>query len=348
MDRITDDGLDTLASFIDTEVEPELAIVDRSTLERVANCPAQGAFVASGKVLNDSDAASSGNEVHAAFSEAVSWYVSSSGELNVRDVVEIMQGRLLNSRPDVQPEVIDSAWRCSWEWCKFLFDRNPQDVIRYDGGKGEHSGQLAWDIPWAGCRVTSELDFLHAGPSPRVLHEVDYKSGRKQWTANDVERSFQFTVHAWLVFQNYPTVDALEVRIFNTRACRFSYEAVYERRDFARYEARVVAAVQAWNKWRGVEPSKCEAWPSADKCDLCPARALCPAVPASDVDADPVGYVKSMFALESKLDGMALVAAAYVDRTGKDILTADGIAFGRGKPKADRKPKCELYTSKGE
>lgn len=54
-----------------------------------------------------------------------------------------------------------------------------------------------------------------------------------------------------------------------------------------------------------------------------------------------------MVATQAKLDALTEIAKAHVAKTGKDIVSASGAAFGIGKPKRQTKPKQSLYTVKG-
>jgi hypothetical protein len=49
--------------------------------------------------------------------------------------------------------------------------------------------------------------------------------------------------------------------------------------------------------------------------------------------------------LQSRLDAMSKLASAYVERTGADIVSPSGAAFGTGRVKRAVKPKKELYVS---
>lgn len=334
-------------SFLDDEPDfaPEpFAVVDRSTLERYSQCPAQARYVDAGFVLNESTETAVGSEVHEALSEAVREFHASRGAMNAADLADVVRSRLLNSRPDVQPLVLEAARRSVWDFAKYLDGMAPTSIVRYDGGIGDKSGQLAWDIPHLNTRVTSEVDLLHAGPAKEVLHEIDYKSGHGQWTATDVSRAFQFAMHAWLILHNYEHVQAVEIRIWNTRTNRITYGVDFERRQLPELDARVTRAAAEWVRWRDVEPQNAPTLPAATKCELCRAAALCPVVPPSEIDADPKEFVRRLNALQIKVDALSKIATAYVDRTGADIVTDDGLAFGRAKPKAERKTPATLYT----
>jgi PD-(D/E)XK nuclease superfamily protein len=147
------------------------------------------------------------------------------------------------SRPDVQPQVVQ-ALRRTFPIIEHLtthpnnLPRASEDLMRYDGGEGQHAGQLAADILPAlddgsrgPVRGTGELDLLLATVSPEELEMVDFKSGWREWNAGEVAESFQFQMYAWLVLQNYPAVQRVRVRVYITRAGEFTGAVEFTRRQ---------------------------------------------------------------------------------------------------------------------
>lgn len=325
---------------------PALAIVDRSSLERCDVCPAQAKFVADKRVITASHETDVGNAVHEALGELTTEYVESRGQIGVTDLVDTARQLLCASRPDIQGDAIAAVRASLWAWAKHIHGIHPENVLRWDGGKGDRSGQLAWDIDDLKVRVTSEVDFLSTGRAPEVVNETDYKSGRKVWTAADVEDSFQFAMHAWLILENYPEVQLVNIRVWNTRLNSLTYGVHWKRDDLYQLQYRIRSSVQNWLRYRDVPAEDCPTWPTVEKCQFCPAAALCPAVPA-DIQrfaADPAGLVETMVATQAKLDALAEIAKGHVTATGKDIITASGAAFGIGKPKRQTKPRQSLYS----
>lgn len=319
---------------------------DRSTIERWGNCPAQAKIIESGDVITTSDAANSGNVVHDAVSRAVVEYIDTCGTPDVGDLVEIMVSYVQHARVDVQPHALDGIRFSAWTIAKWLKSIPHQDIMRHDGGEGLQCGQLAWDIAVSEdvtVRATSELDFLYGGPSEEVVEVVDWKSGYATWTATEIKSSFQFTQHAWLVLMNYPTVNEVGVRVFNTRWNSFTGRVRFTRDRIEDYEARVATACGEMVRWRDHESPP--AYPSKEKCALCDAAALCPLAvgPVRDVAEDPQSFVRQMHATQVRLDAMVKAAKDYVKKSGDDIRTPDGLAFGIQKPKSNRAPTSQLY-----
>lgn len=341
---------ETTLSFAWVEDSPTLT-ADRSTLERHATCPAQARFVECGLVNDASQIADTGEAVHQAYGAGVRAYIdlASEGEImRAGMLADIIRTELRQARPDIQPDAIAAAGRSVWSFAQFIADVHPMNVLRYDGGEGEHSGQLAWDLDGLGIRVTSELDLLLATESKAVLREVDYKSGWRRWSVSEVAKSYQFQTHGWLVLQNYPEVECLEVQVWDTRRNDVTYPVAFERSDLPNWHARIASAAGYFYQHRNTPPHQAPAWPAADKCQACVAAGVCPVAghDARAIEQDPEGYVASMFAVDAQLDAMKKVAAAYVEKHG-DIQTPSG-CYGVNKPKADRRPTKHLYTIKAK
>lgn len=330
--------------------EPAVLIADRSDLERFVECPAAGYAIRHKLVPTDKFCTNSGEEVHRAFSAATHEWIASQASLNPGELAETLKQEARNARPDVQPDVIRATKWSTWEWSRFIASINPENILRFDGGGDlNRSGQLAADFPVGDTivRATSELDLLYAGPAKRLLHEVDYKSGCKQWQAADVWDSLQFQLHALLVFENYPECDGLEVTIWNTRHNRRTYTVEFQRsKHLDEIAARVRSAAAAFATYRDDENAP--VWPAAEKCAFCDAAVICPAASQMQktLEENPPGWVDAMLALDTRLDAMRKAAMSYVSKTGNDIVSPSGAAFGYGKPKQSRKPSAALYSVK--
>jgi hypothetical protein len=109
------------------------------------------------------------------------------------------------------------------QWSQLIYSIHPGNILAFDGGEDiDRSGQLAIDFPDLRTRYTSELDLLYQGDSPEVGEEVDYKTGWKDWTTEDIRDSFQFQSHAVLALEKYPQWQALRVRVFDARHRRLT------------------------------------------------------------------------------------------------------------------------------
>jgi hypothetical protein len=343
---------DALGSFIVLDEVP-IHVLDRSTIENAAKCPFLACAHSEGKI-NFPAVLHVGNEVHDALSRVSLAWIQSDGTYSPGELAEALTGELRGSRPDLQPDVIDACRASAWSWGQFLaHECHPGNILALDGGgEVDRSGQFAIDFSDLNVRATSEVDLLYSGPSPELLHEVDYKTGHKLHTAASVYHSFQFQFHAVLVFANFPEVNGLEVTIWNTRTNQRSYRVVFDRRKLPEYTARVRMAIQS--HMTNVLPHTLDdptdlppTWPTWEKCSECEAAALCPAAgqDIGDVARDPVASLQRLIAAQAKVDGLAKALAAHVDATKQDIR-AGSVCFGRNKPKSDRKAAAAVYEVK--
>lgn len=330
----------------------EIETVDRSTLEHYATCPAQARYIADGRCKVVGAAAVIGAEGHDAISKTITEYIETRGFLEMPmsrldSFRETLLRHLRESRPDVQPQVLASLQSSAWGLSRYVSELHYENIVRFDGGTGDLSGQLAFDVEDLGLRITSEVDLLHATPAPELLTELDWKSGWKNWTERDVRDSFQFQMHAFLVLSTYETVEALRVSIWNTRAGRKTYAVEFRRDDLKAIETRIRSAAAKYLEWRDKPAVLAETWPTLEKCRICSAAAVCPAADheTTEIATDPAAFVDQLVVVGAKYDAMKRTASAYVDRHG-DIISTSGAAFGTQKPKSARKPTKDLYEVK--
>jgi hypothetical protein len=329
-----------IKSFALFEDEPDVTVLDRSTLQNWTTCPWQAKAIEGGRVLVTSNAMASGEEGHAALSRATQFWIDSNGLMSPTDIRNCLESELRAARPDVQPEALAGVMASAWSWAQYLHAVHPDNILRFDGGEVcDRSGQLSIDLEGLDVRVTSELDLLHAGDSIELLHEVDYKTGHQCHSASDVAHAFQFQLHAVLVFENYPHVNGLEVVAWDTRLNRRSYRVVFDRRRVHDYRSRLRMAVETRMRHFDSPPT----WPTVEKCELCPAAAICPepGEPIRDIAQSPPAVLKQLIATEAKGDALRKLLTAYVDQNGRDV-TVDGHAFGRVKA-TERKPTAKVY-----
>lgn len=347
-----DDSQNLLASFFDFgEGEAAaLEIVDRSTIERYTVCPAQARYLETGAVNWTHAAMASGEAVHRALGRSLTEYIDAGGEMTPMDLEADVMNELYRARPDIQPDALSAARGMAWSWSRLVGSIHPENILAYDGGSERRSGQLGWDIPDLGLRLTSELDLLYAGRAPQLLHEIDYKTGWAKHSAASVSESFQFQMHAWLVLHNYPEVEALEVRVWNTRSRRLTLGVEFDRqRDLPQINARIRSAAELYRQHAATPAEQAETWPLVDRCAACPVAARCPAAgqDAADLASDPGAYIDQLTALEARVSAMKKQAGAYVDASRADIVSASGNAFGREKPKTTRAVPKGLYSTSG-
>lgn len=337
----------TLDSFIldDLPVAAQVRL-DRSLLERCATCPFQARAVLDGRVNDSSHAANSGQAVHDAISQTVTDYIESNGAYEPAEIRTILEQNLRGTRPDIQPDAIAGARASIYEIGKLIYKTDPLNILAFDGGEDVgKSGQLAMELP-PNYLITSELDFLYAGESPELLHLVDWKSGWAVHTAAQVFHSFQFNLHAELVFTKFEKVQGLEVRVLNTRTGQFTFRVTFYRDRMAAFRTRLFSAIQAYEvEVRGPNPAT---WPAEEKCSLCPAASLCPVSGETiqQIATDPKAALRKLVAIEASGDQLKKLLAAYADEHG-DIIDGD-LAFGRNKPASTRRAPAAIYAAPKE
>lgn len=329
--------------------EIELEVLDRSTLEAWANCPAQAKLIEAGSCIRETSPLVVGCEAHDVLSRTMRAYMSSPLHFSPYDVREELHDQIRRSRPDVQPDVVENLQYMAYEWSKFLLNIHPDNILHHDGGEGERSGQIAYDLEHLGCRVTSELDFLYTGDSPDVLHEIDYKTGHTTYTVQGIKNSFQFQMHAALVLKKYPKQKALETTIWATRKNQRSYRVIFDREDMPLWTARIEQAAQLAMKFKRQPIERVPTWPEQDKCGLCPVSHLCPRLECHP--GDPVAMLEKLIVVENAEAELRKQLIAAVGRTKQDIVTPAGNRFSKVGPVSKgtwkvSSPKLELETEK--
>lgn len=341
------EGEDTASSFHVADA-PDLAVLDRSTLEDWATCPAMAALKAAGRVNTSSAIANAGEEVHRAIGSTVAEYIDRSFTLGKRELREWLTTALQHARPDVQPDAMAGCRRSVWAIVEFLMGSHggepergihPDNILAFDGGE-EHgrSGQLAVDYADLGVRVTSEIDLLISTSTPEVLCEVDWKSGRKLHLETAVKSSFQFQLHAVLILDKYPGAQELRTQIWNTRTDRRTFTVSFRREYLPEYEARIRSAASLWRAHNDTPPEKCPCWPEAEKCRICDAAAVCHVGRGFLRGQTPEELVDTLVAMDVKQKALGKHLAAIADERGEDIVSPTGAAYGRCKPRTAKRP----------
>jgi hypothetical protein len=328
------------------EIEDDVLTVDRSTLEGFCNCPAQSLLRESGIGRTVGEIAVVGEEVHKAISDAIDLYIGSGGSMDRKVIQEELHTNLRAARPDVQPQVVKAFASSVWPFSDWLWRLHASNILRFDGGRGDRSGQLSLDFTVADqtVRVTSELDVLYSTASPEVIEEMDWKTGWKPWSPESVQESFQFQLHALLVFGNYPEIQALRTRIWSRRSNGPSWATEFRRDRLKPIESRVLSAIGDWLRWKDAIPAKAETRPTAEKCRICPVSHKCP---VADMDVpemlgSPAKWLDRLASVEETAKTIKKRLSVFVDLTGNDVV-GTGIGFGNDKPNSTRKTPKRIY-----
>lgn len=327
---------------------PKQFVLDRSTLELWQNCPFQAWCIETGKVKITNTLMAAGNEIHAGISRCIQEWIDTDGMLEefggrVKGaIVDYLEGELRASRPDVQPQVLAGARASLWSFAEFLSQIRPVNILAFDGGEGDLSSQFAVDLPGLNVRATSELDLLTATESIDVLRITDWKTGWKHNTAAIVRESFQFQMHADLVFERYPGIQAVEVVAWDTRSNRRTYRVLFDRKHKGDFHTRILMAVEARMRYYDNPP----AWPTVEKCSTCPAACLCPEADKTTKNhtTDPPAVLEQLIATEARAKALKAFLTKTVDTTGQPVLCGTH-AFGRVR-KTKKEPNAQIYKLK--
>lgn len=333
----------SLDSFQIIEDAPQRTVLDRSTLEAWSICPWQAHAIETAEPkLIVGELAVAGTLAHDCFAAGTKLWIESGMQVSIRDIANEITNAAVDARPDLQPDVIDSTSRAAWDWAEYLNKfGHANNILAFDGGDDcNRSGQMS--ITMGNIDVTSEVDFLRFAGNEGF--EDDFKTGWKDWTDDAIRDSFQFQMHAALIFHNFPAVETLYVRVWNTRRHTRTPWTTFQRRDVGRYVARISSAV-AVRMSGDTTP-----WPSSTKCAICPVAKLCPA--ADDVvklDNDPQAMLAKLVAVTAQADSLKDALTLHVDATQADVVLPSGDAFGRNKPApvtksgAEKKRAVSLY-----
>jgi hypothetical protein len=257
-------------------------------------------------------------------------------------------GEINYARPDVQPAAIEALRPAIWTVSNIVATQSVGNILRYDGGDGKRTGQVAADLD-ANVRLTAEMDLLLSTESTEVLRLYDWKTGRGTSDIGDVKDAFQFQFYCWLLFQEYPGVNRVDVVVANTREGRALPPVHFYRSKLPEYLGRITTAVNAWTDNEEPVPlEKVAAWPSVEKCRLCDAAVDCP-VAEREVAMEPVGVLLQVIALDARRDKLEELLKAAVTKSGGPIRTPEGDCYGKfGAEKPRETFKVKAATNKGD
>ena len=339
----------------DADDKPQV-LLDRSTLEDWMACPFRGSCTEGHpeadyweKMLPVGPAADAGNEVHRIIAEGIDLYAR-DGE----DPTDYWQAEMKKGRADLQEATLAGLRKTIWSLSRYVKKLHPHDFLLYqqprkddgsyvikDEHAKDHDGQLAWELlPANSTRgplmVTSEVDLLVACASREEIAEIDFKSGMKVWNSDSVKQAFQFRLHAWLLFKNFPDVRFVRQSVWMTRMNWLTPRVNVTRRELENIEALLLmSAKERESVMYGGHAA--EAYPSESKCAWCRAVLVCPSAcaPQAEIVENPLKYAKDTVAVQTMLGKRLETLREYVDAHGE--VSGDGVAFGLKAPKKIRK-----------
>lgn len=350
-------------------------ILDRSTLERYAECPQQGYLKClydavcayqSGhpplwyeqKMMDSADPmllaemkkyACKGTETSICQTGvAIHGLIEKAFEECEGDLTRVPDWIVSNApkiRPDIQPE----ALRAMRHVADMLSDLHVS-IIAIEQ-------QVATEMK--GITLTCRLDLLAQGTN-QSLHVIDWKTGYKRRTPAETADSFQAQFIAYLLWSQpcYKEVNVIHFWYYETRYGTKSYARFVRNEEhprlphltqYAAFESRIANALSLFLT------NTQDAWPDEEKCCQCDMVSFCSAahLNAEQIDKDPKAFIDHLAYLCGKVAAMKKAATAWVKAKGP--LVGTKVVFDRKKPSErftcgfinikDDTDECETQTN---
>lgn len=313
-------------------------IVDRSTLDAFVRYPYRARMVSTLGLVESSEPMEVGIAVHDCLASMTALHIEAGG-LMATELANRLEGGLAAINPALSNEINAAMRATTWAWSRYMSVLPPSAIMRHDGGEGDRSGQMAFEVN--GVLVTSEVDLMLATAAPEYVKVIDYKTGWGLWDEDDIESSFQFQLHAFLILANYPEVEQVGVAVWNTRVNRLTKFVRFSRENLNAYFRRVEAAVDHWKACQGMATDDLPCHPADEHCPTCPVLMQC-RLAREEHKATPAELLKRLFILQQQEEVVTKLLKVHVEAGGCDV-EADGLCFGANKPKSTRKPTMTLY-----
>lgn len=343
---------------------PAPEVLDRTLLECYSLCPAWGLFVERNPELCGSPEAMSGTLTHEVFAWVLTEYALHRWPNDDEPPWATLEAYARQTRPDLQQDVLAALRPSLYSWSRWVLKRSPEDFVRFAQTRKRsqeatddeetlraRGGQLAREILPATTKrgpilATSELDTLVATPSEVVYDEIDYKTGHTPWTLDKVAKSFQFRLHAFLVFGTYKKLERLRVSIWMTRMNKRTAPVTFTRQQADDILGLLQQTVEYRRQALALKDTEqAETWPAPDKCRICPCLQECPQAERKirDIAADPVAFAQQTMICHLQVEDDIQNLAAYVDEHGPNIEWPGGKC---GRFPSDAKPRKKPFRFK--
>jgi len=350
-------------STTELRIADEPIVVRRSELENYANCPLAARMAGSVSKL-----AEAGEQCHQIIAGAIRKFVTTKGHMKAPDLADFMIRGSWEARGDVNQETVDAMRPGAWSIARYISELHWSNILAFDGGEfGEDgkkltasytyedeegcafteeitcSGQFDADIDvlhpitdeLQAMRLTAEFDLLHSVRYPNRLQLVDWKTGHAKWTDAMVESSFQFQFYAYLVLASFPTMDAVDVIIFNVRHNTRTAGVRFLRSDMDRIRGRIEEACRTYLMNYLIPLEQVETRPSREGCQFCDQAARCTVCDwdIHDTAADPPRALRHLIVLEQAVKCRKTGLNAECKKSGDDIQSGND-KYGMKKPRS--------------
>lgn len=344
-------------STTELRIADEPIVVRRSELENYANCPLAARMAGSVSKL-----AEAGEQCHQIIAGAIRKFVTTKGNMKSNDLADFMIRGSWEARGDVNQETVDAMRPGAWSIARYISELHWSNILAFDGGEDltatytyedEEGSAFTADVSCSGqfdadidvlnpitdelqaMRLTAEFDLLHSVRYPNRLQLVDWKTGHAKWTDAMVESSFQFQFYAYLVLASFPTMDAVDVIIFNVRNNTRTAGVRFLRSDMDRIRGRIEEACRTYLMNYQIPLEQVETRPSREGCQFCDVAARCTVCDKdiSDIAANPGAAVDVLIATEQKGKAIESTLKPIIKKSGEDIVAPSGARYGFNKPK---------------
>jgi len=339
--------------------------LDRSRLERYANCPMQGYLYTLAEALKTK---AEGKE------ELYEWEKKMVAEADpelvkkLSEIAGLSKGSILCDSGDVIHKLIHKAFiECNQDidlvpdWFlenlpKVRADIQPEvrraarfvcDIIANLHVKVlsiEHQVDYCI-LPETKNRgavvVTMRYDLICSGLN-MSLHARDWKTGWKEWNNTETADTFQAECGAWLLWQQpeYSNIEIVHWWYHYTRSGHHSYarfDRKYEHPKLPDLTTEVAIKERIMTTVRSFLDGSKECWPEEQKCCWCDYIQFCPNahMHAVEIDKDTTGYVDNLIVMQAYVKKLKKAAKEWVKGKG---------AIEGKKYILDKKPPSNKFT----
>jgi hypothetical protein len=318
----------SLISELYEKPKKEPIILDRSRLERIAECPHRDRLCIEHNIEPENSLLLIGETVHKIVEEAFEF-----AENDFLETSEYLLEELPKARPDIQPEVLRTA--------RSIADTIMDLHVKMLGCEQQISYEIMKPTYSRGAvKITQCLDLICAGLD-NSLHVHDWKTGWKKYTDQEAWDLFQSQCASYILWQ-IPDFNEVETiywwyhstrhgsRAFARHVRTRSHRKMPELTEELQFRARINEAVRLY-----LEQSD-EAWPEPKKCLWCEAKHHCKHASreVKDYTKDPKGWVDNYIVIEALYKTMKKTASDLYKGTGEQ-LEGTASVIRRKKP-ADR------------
>lgn len=316
--------------------------IDRSTLQKWAECPHQAGLIKQHKIEAGNELIEIGNIIHKLVEDAYKSVMETDGWPDLNAMAEYIAEELPKSRPDVQPEVIRQA--------KWLCDQ----LLNLRGTVVDFEHQIEYLHPTVKidghpAMLTTCLDVILAGNKSLII--CDWKTGFKRRNNQDAFDDFQTQFAAYILWQQYKKQDVQTIHFWYNETLWGS--KAYARLDRDLEDARLPHLTQEMAFKARIDSAlqlmamQCEdAWPDPKKCMWCDCILKCKYSTeiVKDISENPKGFLDNQVVLKALVKKRDDAMVEYL-KSGK-VLSGSKTIFEWRQPSQKFTPKIYKQEKK--